>query len=172
MRLLRAFYERYAYRLDLMNQPSEQTLGILLNAHQRKSDEFAPLSKVSNAMGHRDVRIDPSRIKCTPRLIGPQGQNGEIETTYNLPPVSFAHSVRVLLLGYVLVSANDNRKTSGVHWKLRCTILMWRNAIPGWAVSQITRYTDGLCKLKCPSGRSGRGRSDTSRISHVAMQLP
>ena len=79
MSLIRAFYERYSYRLDLANQPSEQTLSILLKLHQRKSAEFAPLSKVSNALDNKDVRIEPTRIKGTPLLIDPKGQNAKNE---------------------------------------------------------------------------------------------
>ena len=114
--LIRAFYNRYSYRLDLVNQPSEQTLGILLKLHQRKSAEFVPLSKVSNCFDNRDVRIEPARIKGTPLLIDAQGQSVKAKTTFNLPPGSFAHCVRVLMLGYVLVSANDDPENQ------RCTL--------------------------------------------------
>ena len=105
--LIRAFFARYSFKLDLMNQPSEQTLAILIKLHQGKSAEFVPMSKVSNFFDNKEIRIEPTRIQGTPLLIDPQGLNQKNKATFNISPENFTHCVRVLMLGYVLVSAND-----------------------------------------------------------------
>ena len=114
--LLRAFFEKFRYKLELQNQPSEQTLAILLKMHKAKSAEFIPLSKVANAFDNKDMRVEPTKIQGTPLMLDNNAMNAKQKVTFNLSPENFVNSVRVLMMGYVLVSVND---PPGQEW---CTL--------------------------------------------------
>ena len=53
--LLRNFFDKYRFKLDIQDQPSEQTLGILIKMHKARSAEFIPLSKAANAFDNKDL---------------------------------------------------------------------------------------------------------------------
>ena len=66
--LLSIFFERYNFQIPLGNQPSDPTLLLIIKARQRKSCEFIPLSKVSNAIDGRGLKIDNARVKLSAEL--------------------------------------------------------------------------------------------------------
>ena len=58
--LLEAFFQRYRYRLDLENQPTE---AFLAKVHSRRTAEVIPLSKVTGAVDGRVSNIEPVRLR-------------------------------------------------------------------------------------------------------------
>ena len=92
----------------LGNQPSEQTLGLLIKLHEKRCVESFPLSRVANYAEGRDIKVEPARIKGTPLFM----ENGTISLTaknrdFTLSAESFCHAVRVLMHGYSFVSMED-----------------------------------------------------------------
>lgn len=114
--LLRAFFNKYHHKLELQNQPSEQTLSILLKMHKTRSAEFIPLSRVANAFDNKDLRVEPTKIPGTPLMLDSNTLQMKQKSTFNLSPENFLNAVKVLMMGYVLVSANDPK---GQEW---CTL--------------------------------------------------
>ena len=106
--LLNKFSERYNFQIPLENPPSDPTLLLIIKAHQRKSCEFIPLSKVSNAIDGRDLKIDNTRVKLNADLTLDLGTTSKKRPSdFNQSPETFIHAVRVLMTTYALVSAGD-----------------------------------------------------------------
>ena len=101
------FFEKYGWLIGLGNQPSDSTLGILLNLHKRRSAEFAPLSRVANALGNKEYRVEPTRIKGTPLMLDDNTISLKRNSDFNRTAETFIHAVRTLMYGYALVSAAD-----------------------------------------------------------------
>ena len=107
--LLSRFFERYGYRLVLENQPSDATLQLMIKAHERRTPEFIPLSKITSAVDSTVSAIEPMRIsKTSPILIETNlMQFTRKSSDFAKSPESFTHAVRVLMLSYALVSCRD-----------------------------------------------------------------
>ena len=104
--LLAAYTKKYHSTLQLEHQPSEATLNILIKRHARKSLESIPLTKVTNSLDGRDSFSEP--LKLGKHLsINLDGALKRRTSDFNASPEAFAHAVRVLLLGYALVSSAD-----------------------------------------------------------------
>ena len=99
----------------LENQPSENTIGALINLHKRRSAEFSPLTRVTNALDNKEFRSEPTRIKGTPLMIDDNGNAGRKPSDFGATADTFARAVRTLMLGYALVSAAD---AAGHEWFL------------------------------------------------------
>ena len=104
--LLAAFQTRYRPALPLEHQPAESTLNLLIKRHSRRSAEFAPLSKVLNITDGRDSYNEPLKLGKHIQ-INLDGAQKKRNSDFNTSPEAFAHAVRVLMMGYALVSAAD-----------------------------------------------------------------
>ena len=91
----------------LENQPSEAALGILTNLHERMSAEFISLGRVTNAMGNKEYRSEPTRIKGAPLILNDNGHSARRASDFGLTADAFVHAVRTLMFGYALVAAAD-----------------------------------------------------------------
>ena len=106
--LLNKFFERYNFQIPLENQPSDPALLLVIKAHQRKSCEFIPLSKITNAVDGRDLKIDNTRVKLNAELTLDLGTTSKKRTSdFQNSPETFVHAVRVLMISYALVSVTD-----------------------------------------------------------------
>ena len=108
--LLHAYFTLYGSRLQLEYQPSETSLNISIRTHARKSAELGPpdaLSEITNCAGGRDFHPEPVRMgkHLTTNI---DGASKKRTSDSNANPESPLHAVRVLMRGYVLVSANDD----------------------------------------------------------------
>ena len=113
--LLVKFTAMYNAPLTLENQPSEAALALVAKLHARRACDFVPLSKVTSAADHRDVNLEPTRIKGTPFLL-PQSLALPKRNTVFLPSSgAFVHAVKILMNTYALVSAIDN--DVGLRWR-------------------------------------------------------
>ena len=104
----RSLFNKYYYKLEPQNQPSEQTLGNLLKMRKNKSAKFTPVSKLASSFGNKDMRTESAKIIIgTPLTLGPNAMQYKQKVIFNLSPEIFARAARVLMTGYVLVSSND-----------------------------------------------------------------
>lgn len=94
-------------------RPPGATSALLLGIRERRSGEFTPLSKIENALGDKECRPVPTRIKFTPWMIDDNGDIGRRTSYFNAATESFVYAVRDLMFGYALVSAVD---VSGAEW--------------------------------------------------------
>ena len=62
-RLLEIFRTRHGFFLPIANQPSEQTLGLLIKLQETRCVEFFPLSRVTNYAEGRGIKVEPAKIK-------------------------------------------------------------------------------------------------------------
>ena len=109
--LLAAYIKRYQSTPQLEQQPSEATLNILIKRHARRSTEFVQLSKVTNMIDGRDTFSEP--LKLGKHLsINLDGAMKRKVSDFASSPEAFVHAVRVLMMGYALVSAAD----AGLPW--------------------------------------------------------
>ena len=109
--LLGAFQRRYNFHLDIFHQPSEASLGLLIKLHQRLPSDFLPLSRVANLAEGRDLRADTSsktKLRKELTLVLENKNTSNKSSDYWVSSEAFVHSVRILLLGYSLVSAKDS----------------------------------------------------------------
>ena len=118
--LLDAFRERYNRHLDLSLQPSEHTLNLLVKVHQRRAADFVSLARVANMVDGRDLVAEPqSRTKLGKDLtLLIETKDNRKNSDYNSTSEAFAHAVKVLTMGYVLVSALDPPNPRGATWTL------------------------------------------------------
>ena len=113
-KLLETFRTRYGFLPSLDNQPSEACLALLSKVHATRSAEFFPLSRVSNYLDGRGLKIEPQKIKGTPFLmeasaLGLTRKNNDFLQS----PEAFCHAVRVLMRGYAIISMED---AAGNEW--------------------------------------------------------
>ena len=101
-----AFSARYQISLQLEHQPIETTLNILIKRHAIKPAEFVPLAKVLNLCDGRDTISEPLKLGKHIQIdIG--GATKKRFSDFGSSPEAFLRAVRILLLGYALVSAAD-----------------------------------------------------------------
>ena len=74
---------------------------------KNRSSEFIPLSKVANAFGNKDLRMEPTKIHGTPLMLDQNALHTKQKITFNLSPGNFVRAAMVLMMGYALVSPND-----------------------------------------------------------------
>ena len=108
-KLLNAFFERYRFHLQLENQPSDNTLHLLVKLHSRRAADFVSLARVTNLADGRDIRAEPhTRAKLGKDVaIVLENATSRKQSDFNSTPDAFVHAVRVLMFGYALVSAGD-----------------------------------------------------------------
>ena len=109
--LIVAFQNRYQFFPPLDEQASDETLGILISLHKRRALDVVPLAKVTVIGDGVEPWSEPKRLKGTPFFYDTrefEKKKGEFWAS----PQHFVHSVRVLMVGYALVSAAD----PGVPW--------------------------------------------------------
>ena len=107
--LLVAFRLKYNFGLEVELQPSDNTLKLLLKLHARRSGDFLSLSKVTNLLDARYLRADnetKTKIGKEITLIV-EGAENRKKSDFNSSSEAFALAIRVLMYGYVLVSAAD-----------------------------------------------------------------
>ena len=105
--LLAKFNTRYNFPLSLENQPSEATLTMIAKLHARRSCDFVPLSKITNAADNRDIALEPTRIKGAPFSISQNLSAPRKNTTSLSSPDAFIRAVKLLMNTYALVSVVD-----------------------------------------------------------------
>ena len=111
--LLSLFFSRYNFQIPLENQPIDPTLLLVIKAHQRRSCEFLPLSKITNAIDGRDLKIDNTRVRLNAELTLDLGATAKKRASdFNHNAETFLHAVRVLMMTYALVSAGDPIETT------------------------------------------------------------
>ena len=109
--LLEEFFKRYDFRLPIDLTPSDSTLTMVARAHNRRSPEFIPLSRVTCAAETRDIQTDPIRIKGTngDLLLGPSKTMSKKSSEFLKSSETFIFAVKILMRAYVLVSCADSR---------------------------------------------------------------
>ena len=107
--LLATYAKRYQSALQLEHQPSEATRNLLIGRLGRKSVEFAQLSKVTNTIDGRDSYNKPMRLGKH-LSINLDGALKRELSDFNASTAAFARGARVLMMGYVLVSATDTTR--------------------------------------------------------------
>ena len=105
--LLAKFNTRYNVPLSLENQPSEATLTLIAKLHARRSCDFVPLSKITNAADNRDLNLEPTRIRGAPFSIAQNLTAPRKNTSFLSSSDAFIHAVKILMNTYALVSVVD-----------------------------------------------------------------
>ena len=96
------------FQIPLGNQPIDPALLIIIKAHQRKSRELKPLSKITNAIDGRYLKIDNTRARLNAepsRRIAATSKKRASD--FGSSSETFIHAVRVLMTGYAMVPSKD-----------------------------------------------------------------
>ena len=108
--LITSFKKRYGFTPPLNYQPSEQSLKILIRAHQLRVADFISLSKISSLAENRSSRTEPHKIhlsKTAELVLGRDQNTNRRNNDFLYSGDALIAAVRTLMYGYVLASRAD-----------------------------------------------------------------